>query len=446
MNSLQEQCEKMLRVPIRVLRNWIDQDRNDGPAAAEMVNEIRRLCEAYLAGGLPADDVLWVFGYVDECRRAYRGGAKFNAAGEVDTALAAAPAADVPPEESETGRLLALTDKAVQRFASNEQKKRYKSFRQCGAKASTKQSRSFDVSRAVMHESIEKARHIGLAGILLLAGENVDGEFDSLLFTETFARATPYTLKTFSAFEGILTNHRPKLQRRRRQLEAGFARLWEHGNRELYAGVRNGAGTETVTRIIHTACFVQTLAARWGGERFAPQFAETWSLLAAHGALECGALRQLYSNIGSYCGEPEHQLRHLARPESSRREFSGLLSFVRGVTQPGRPVLTRLFLSQPERLLQQFAAAPDAGLCSKLADVMARYLHNPLNDNPGTLRKILAWVETWTTLLSEHPLEVDSRRHGKLARGLEQYRHKLCATADHTRAWERTMRRMSRVA
>lgn len=448
MNRLYDECCKLLRVPIRVLRNWIDQDRTDARTAAAIVNEMRGLCEACLEGTIEDDEVRWVFGYVEECRMAYRGGAKFGGGGDLESISEAARAEyDRDEQRSEMNGLLELTQRAVRRFATSEQKKRYHSFSKCGAKASASQSRSFDVSRATLHESVEKARHIGLAGVLILAAEDGDGTFDSLVFSESFARTTPYTLRVFAAFESILANHRGGLKRRQRQLTAGFSRLWEHGNRRLHADLSRGdTQTETLAQLIHTSCFVQTLAARWGGSRFVPQFNETWALLSQNGALSCPALRQLYANIGAYCGECDHQLQHLRCWAASRQELSGLLSFVRGVTQPGRPVLTRKFLSHPEKLLERFVESPDANLCSKLADVMVRYLHNPLHHNAGSLRKILAWVETWADLLKHHRLPVDSKRSGKIVRGLNQYRRKLCVTPEHTRAWERSLSNLPRIA
>lgn len=448
MANLNERCRKLLRVPIRVLRNWIDQDRTDGRTASATVNELRRLCEAFLEGRIGGDDVAWIFGYVDECRRAYRGGAKF--AGDdrpedvADTTIAAAIVDDEP---NESALLLELTDEAVCKFATGEQHKRYRSYRKCGLKSSGTQSSTFDVSRATLHESIEKARQVGRAGVLLLAAYDADARFDALLFGDAFARTTPYTLRVFAAFEGILANHRDRLQRRTGRLATGFSRLWDRANDELRTMLsRDRSCTETVSRLIHTACFVQTLAARWGGARFRAEFEETWSILQRTGALQVPAVRQLYSSIGSYCGDCDRQLQHLETSGASRREFSGLLSFVRGVTRPGRPVLTRRFLSQPEAAIEQFARADDAGLTGKLVDVMTRYLHNPLNHNVGILRKILTWVEMWAQLVLEHELQVDATRVRRLTSSFEQYRRKLCATPGHSRVWEGAVRGLARIA
>lgn len=447
MDSLRDKCQKLLRVPIRMLRAWIDQDRNDGRTTATTVSEFRARCEAYLAGNATDDDVRWIFGYVTECRRAYRGGARFTGEADAEYAAESEPVVrfiNREPDDAET--LIDLTDAAVRKFATSEQSKRYQSFRKCGRKASTSQSTAFAVSRATLHESIEKARQVGRAGVLLLAAYDDAGQYDSLLFGESFARTTPYTLKVFSAFEGILTNHRSRLNRRAAQLTRGFFRLWQRANAELHATLtEDGPTTETVTRLIHTTCFVQTLAARWGGERFRPAFEETWSILKRNGGLACPSIELLYSNIGSYCGNPDHQLRHLTAPDSGLREFSGLISFIRGVTQPGRPVMTRRFLSQPEAVVEQFVASSNKVDCDKLIEVMQRYLHNPLNHNVGLLRKILAWVETWAGLIIDRDIPINTDRLRRLSVSLEQYRRKLCATPSHTRVWQRAMLALSRV-
>jgi hypothetical protein len=78
MKTLHQQCSELLRVPIRVQVNWIDQDRNAADSAWETVTEIRRRCQSFLRNEADPGDVHWVFGYVNECRAAYRSGTKLR--------------------------------------------------------------------------------------------------------------------------------------------------------------------------------------------------------------------------------------------------------------------------------------------------------------------------------------------------------------------------------
>jgi hypothetical protein len=287
---------------------------------------------------------------------------------------------------------------------------------------------------------VEKARPLGLAGVPLLIAKNAGPQADRLLFSEAFAMMTPFTATVLTGFERIQANQQSWLKRHARALEAGFSRIWSHSNRVLQDRLtRQSLDTDSVVHLIHTVCLVQTLIAKQAGEFCAPHFEETWEILQRHGGLECQPLRRLFVNIGSYCGQTDLQVDYFRDAQATPLELSGVVALVRGVLYPGRPVLTRQFLTEPQSLVSSLAAAPDAVISRRIWGLISRHLNNPRRHDPGATRKILAWLQSWLQLLRAGFPCHDPESARKAEHSCQQYRRSLCATGDHTRVWSQVM-------